>query len=68
MTPHFFSVDHFLSHFPIDYEKMNKKSMWDGKKFAIFFLYAALKFGICTAVRRVEMCPLNDKINSEEVF
>ena len=34
-TP-FFSVDHFFFHFPIDCEKMNKKSMWEGKKFPIF--------------------------------
>ena len=31
-------------------------------------MYAASNFGIRAAVRRVEMCPLNDKINSEEVF
>ena len=36
VTPHFFSVDHFLFHFPIDYEKLNKKSMWKGKKFPVF--------------------------------
>ena len=36
VTPHFFAVDHFLFHFPIDCEKMNKKSMWEGKKFPIF--------------------------------
>ena len=31
-------------------------------------MYVASNFGIRAAVRRVEMCPLNDKINSEEVF
>ena len=31
-------------------------------------MYAASNFGIRAAVRRVEMCLLNDKINSEEVF
>ena len=40
--------------------------MWEGKKFPI--LLCTRHFGICVAVRRVEMCPLNDKINSEEVF
>ena len=29
-------------------------------------MYAASNFGIRAAVRRVEMCPLNDEINSEE--
>ena len=68
MIPHFFAVDHFLFHFPIDCEKMNKKSMWEGKKISNFSVYAASNFGIRAAVRRVEMCPLNDKINSEEAF
>ena len=31
-------------------------------------MYAASNFGIHVAVRRAELCPLNDKINSEEVF
>ena len=46
---------------------MNKKSMWEGK-ISTFSVYAASNFGIRAAVRRVEMCPLNDKINSGEVF
>ena len=39
--------------------------MWEGKNFSV---YTASNFGIRAAVRRVEMCLLNDKINSEEVF
>ena len=31
-------------------------------------MYAASNFGIRAAVRRVEIGPLNDKINTEEVF
>ena len=42
--------------------------MWEGKKSPIFSVYAASNFGIREAARRVGMCPLNDKINSEEVF
>ena len=58
----------FLFHFPIDCEKMNKQSMWEGKKFPIFLCTRRRNFDIRAAVRRVEMCPLNDKIDSEEVF
>ena len=48
--------------------KMNKKSMWEGKKFPIFLCTRRQILAHRAAVRRVEMCPLNDKINSEEVF
>ena len=61
VTPFFFSVDHFLYHFLTDCEKMNKQTVWEGKKAPVFL---STRHRILATV---EMWPLNNKISSENV-